>query len=121
MKSDYNALQMVRSAMVLGLVLMLVACGSARRSEPIVGPMKMTDASVQRGKILFDMHCFKCHTQGAGGMAPALNDKPLPRALIRFQIRQGLGTMPAFSKQDLSDRDVEAILDYMVALRHHGD
>lgn len=98
----------------------LAACGSVRRGEPIAGPMQLTDASVQRGRTLFDAHCYKCHTQGEGGMGPIINDKPLPKFLMRFQVRHGLGTMPAFSDKDLSDRELEDILNYLVALRHHG-
>lgn len=102
------------------VVLMLAACGSARRSEPIAGPMRLDDPSVQRGKLLFDTHCYKCHAQGEGGLGPAINDKPLPRFLMRFQTRHGLGTMPSFSEQQIGDRELEDILNYIVALRHHG-
>jgi mono/diheme cytochrome c family protein len=107
-------------ASVLLAVLALSSCGSARRSEPVTGPMKMEEESVRRGKLLYDAHCYKCHVQGEGGMAPALNDKPLPRFLMHFQSRHGLGAMPAFSEKEISDRELEDILNYLVALRRHG-
>jgi mono/diheme cytochrome c family protein len=105
------------SAAVVALVL--VACGSARRGEPIVGAMNLDDPAIRHGRLLFDTYCYKCHTEGEGGMGPIINDKPLPKFLMRFQVRHGLGTMPAFSKEQISDRDLEDILNYLVALRHH--
>lgn len=107
-------------AVILLVLVALSACGTARRGEPIAGPMRLDDPSVQRGKLLFDTHCYKCHAQGEGGMAPAINDKPLPRFLMRFQTRHGLGTMPSFSDKEIGDRELEDILNYIVALRQHG-
>lgn len=54
-------------------------------------------------------------------MGPILNDKPLPQFLMRFQTRHGPGTMPAFSDKENSDRELEDILNYLVALRRHGE
>ena len=51
----------------------------------------------------------------------AINDKPIPRPVMKLQIRQGvLGTMPSFSEKELSDQQVELILDYVDALQQHG-
>lgn len=97
----------------------LAACYPIRRAEPIVGPMKLTDASLQRGRLLYDHHCYKCHTEGEGGLGPIINDKPLPEFLMRLQIRAGLGAMPGFSKEQISDEEVDEIVKYLVALRHH--
>jgi mono/diheme cytochrome c family protein len=82
--------------------------------------MSLADASVQRGRTLYETHCYKCHTQGEGGMGPIINDKPLPKFLMRFQVRHGLGTMPSFSEKEISDAELDDILNYVVALRHHG-
>jgi mono/diheme cytochrome c family protein len=100
-------------------VMLMAACSATKRGEPAVGPMRMSDASIKAGEKLYNMHCYKCHTMGAGGLGPSLNDKPLPRFLIRLQIRHGLGVMPAFSEQQLSDQQVEEIIDYVIAMRHH--
>ena len=107
------------TAVGVGLML-LSACAPARRAEPIVGPMTNVEASVKRGEQLYNMHCYQCHTAGEGGLGPSLNDKPLPRFAIHLQTRHGLGVMPGFSEQQLSDRQVSDIADYLVALRHHG-
>jgi mono/diheme cytochrome c family protein len=53
-------------------------------------------------------------------MGPSINDKPLPKFLMRFQIRHGLGVMPAFSDKQISDSELNDIVNYLTALRHHG-
>jgi mono/diheme cytochrome c family protein len=96
---------------------LLVAC-SARRSEPLRGPLPMSDAT-WRGHVAFDRHCDKCHQGGEGGLGPALNDKRLPDFAVRFQVRRGLGAMPAFSREQLPDDELNDILCYLKALRNH--
>lgn len=100
-------------------IVVLSGCGPTRNSGPVVTTVPLTDASVKRGKEVFDTNCYSCHLQGEGGMAPALNNKPLPKFLIKFQVRNGLGEMPAFPEQDISDSELEDLANYVVALRQH--
>jgi mono/diheme cytochrome c family protein len=100
------------------IVTIAAGCSSARRGEPIVGPLTFNDPAIQRGRIGFERYCYRCHTQGEGGMGPIINDKPLPKFLMRFQVRHGLGVMPAFSPQVINDQELDDILNYIVALRH---
>ncbi len=51
----------------------------------------------------------------AGKDAP--NDKPLPELAIRTQIRTGVGAMPSFDESWLTDDEVDAIAEYVQALR----
>jgi mono/diheme cytochrome c family protein len=95
------------------------SCGSARRSMPIAGPMMNLTAEQQAGQVAFQRFCHRCHPHGEAGLAPALNNKPIPGWLIRFQIRHGLGAMPAFSEDVISDEEVDQIIAYAVALRRH--
>jgi len=104
-----------RVLFIVGLLLAVAAC-SARRGEPVVGPLALDD-HLKRGQQLFDQHCYKCHTKGEGGMGPIINDKPLPKFLMRTQVRVGMGTMPNFGPKQISDDDLDALLDYIVALR----
>ncbi len=107
-----------RKGILIAILIALISLGcSPTRDEPFVTEMNITDASVQRGKVVFDAHCYSCHLQGQGGMAPALNNKPLPRFLIRFQVRHGLGSMPAFSEEKISDSQLEDLANYVSALR----
>ena len=101
----------------IGIVFWLIACGSARRGEPLVGPHAITDSTVSLGQRAFFSHCSTCHPGGEKGLGPALNDKPLPGWLIRFQVRNGLGRMPAFSGDALPGSELNAIVEYMGWLR----
>ncbi len=105
---------------LIGTVLLVSGCGSAPRGESIVGPLSVSDASVQRGRVLYDQHCYKCHGEGEGALAPALNDKPLPKCLIRLQVRHGLGVMPPMSDQEIDDQQLQDIVNYVVALRNRS-
>jgi mono/diheme cytochrome c family protein len=104
--------------LVLAVAALASAC-NARRGEPIVGPLALDD-HLKQGQHGFDRYCYKCHTKGEGGMGPIINDKPLPKFLMRTQVRVGMGTMPSFSKNQISEEELDAILDYIVALRRAG-
>jgi mono/diheme cytochrome c family protein len=98
----------------------LASCGSARRSEPIAGPLTLDDPVLIRGEQAFAVHCNACHPRGEAGMGPALNNRPVPTWAIRLQVRAGLGVMPAFSRDEIPPDELDALLRYMMALRRHG-
>jgi mono/diheme cytochrome c family protein len=103
----------------LACLLLAAACsGSSPASEPLAGPPALA-AEEQHGERVFMRHCQACHPGGEAGLAPGIADKPLPRALMRLQVRAGVGAMPAFSKEELPARDLDALLDYVAALRRH--
>lgn len=103
--------------LVLVLLAVLAACGSPRRSEPIGGPLPLATTQVRDGERVFMAHCYQCHPNGEAGLGPAINNKPLPAFLIRFQVRHGLGAMPAFDESLLPDDDLDALLQYLHALK----
>jgi mono/diheme cytochrome c family protein len=106
--------------LVLACSLWVLGCGSARRGEPLVGALPVTSPAVEHGRQVFMTHCHQCHPGGEAGVGPAINDKPLPGFLIRLQVRNGLGAMPAFSPQELSPDEMGALIAYLKALRRHG-
>jgi mono/diheme cytochrome c family protein len=110
----------VLAGLVITLLLLQAGCGSARRSEPIAGPLKIDSPAVKNGQKIFMEHCNQCHPQGETGLGPALNNKPLPGFMVRFQVRKGLGAMPAFSKKEISDEQLNEMLEYIRAMRRHG-
>lgn len=111
------------SLRLLAAALLIVAtgCGSARRSEPIAGPMPLASEAVAHGQLVFAQHCHMCHPGGEGGLGPALNDKPVPGFLIKTQVRWGMGDMPSFSEEHIPSDDLDALVRYMAALRGHRD
>ena len=102
---------------VCAAALAPVGCGPKRRDEPFTERLSPDDPRVASGQRVFSQHCYQCHPGGAAGLGPGLNDKPLPVALIKTQVRQGLGTMPAFSKGEIDDAQLEDLMRYLKALR----
>jgi len=99
------------------LVFAIAACGKTQRGEPRAPELRPATVEVAQGESLFRKFCYQCHPNGAGGLGPAINDKPLPELAIRTQIRKGVGAMPAFGPDWLNDREVAAIAEYVQALR----
>lgn len=113
---------MMRTWLSIGLVagaVLALSC-SARRSEPLVGPLPLSSPEIAEGRKVFMAHCHQCHPGGEAGLGPALNNKPLPAFAVRIQVRQGFGAMPAFHRDEISETDLDALLAYLKALRRHG-
>lgn len=110
----------MKEVALMMFVLLLTACGSARRGEPIVGPLPVVSAEIREGHILYMKHCQQCHPGGEAGLGPALTDKPLPAFLMRIQVRHGFGAMPAFSEDEISPTELEDLLGYLKELRRHS-
>jgi mono/diheme cytochrome c family protein len=106
-------------AVPLCLSVLLSACG-ARRSEPLRGPLDLSDRRVAHGQEVYMARCDKCHPGGDAGLGPAINNKPLPGFLVRYQARHGMGAMPAFSQQEIPAPDLDDVIAYLKALRHNG-
>ena len=97
----------------------MLSC-SARRSEPVVGPLPLSSPEIAEGRKVFMMHCHQCHPGGEAGLGPAINNKPLPAFAIRMQIRYGFRAMPAFYSDEISETELDALVTYLKALRRHG-
>lgn len=107
----------VRAAVLVCGLLAVAACGSARRGVPLTGHGEPPTAELQLGQRVFARYCHQCHPGGAGGLGPALNNKPLPGWLIKFQVRNGLGAMPAFPSRVLPGEELNAMVRYLKWLR----
>ncbi len=91
-------------------------CGTARRGAAVTEPQQQT-VQVRLGERVFDATCNGCHPGGTAGIGVALNNKPLPGWLIRFQVRNGVGAMPAFSEEAVSAAELDALVAYLQWLR----
>jgi len=105
------------ACMILGSCLVIIGCGSPKRDEPDRPAFVPATETIARGEKVFKQQCDYCHPGGGAGLGPALNNKPAPAFAIRFQIRHGLGAMPAFDSTRIPEADVRAIADYLLALR----
>lgn len=86
------------------------------------------DADSLDGKALFRAKCGVCHLQGGGGTwmlgrrlgeAQALLEsrKELPAPLVKYVARNGINSMPRFTRVELQDAELEAIARYLSAPR----
>ncbi len=110
------------AAAILVAGAVAAGCTSQTSSPPFAGRAPQLDtASKRHGEVLFMRNCNQCHPGGAGGLGPALNNKPAPAAAIKLVIRVGPGEMPSFGESFMSDGEVDAVADYVVALREADD
>jgi mono/diheme cytochrome c family protein len=100
----------------LAIVITSSACHSVRRGEPFVGAMQL-NSKQERGRVVFQQRCHQCHPNGEAGLGPALNNKPAPVFLMKTQVRLGLGAMPPFDEHFISERDLDDLMSYVMALR----
>jgi mono/diheme cytochrome c family protein len=113
--------------MVIGIVILvllscapflLAGCGLVRRDVTTSEAVAIERELVEQGKKVFMTYCHQCHPGGEAGVGPGLNNKPLPRFLIKLQVRQGFGAMPAFSEETIDDFKLEALITYLFRLRN---
>lgn len=102
---------------VITLVFSTVVSCSTRRSLPLEGPLTLNERE-QAGEKVFMEHCQRCHPHGEAGLGPAIN--PAPSFGKRFQIRHGLGVMPAFDEKHISDQELDDVVSYLKALKKNS-
>jgi mono/diheme cytochrome c family protein len=108
----------VAMSVFVAVVVVCVGCATPQRRPPL-GPARGLTGQAAEGQVAFMEKCTRCHPGGEAGLGPALNNKPFPDFLKRFQVRHGLGVMPHFEKEELSDTQLDAILDYLKALHEN--
>ena len=118
MEGNKEKVKRAAKGMALGILFAfsLMAC-AVPENTPHAEPLSMPTKELENGRILFNQHCATCHPEGMAGVGLAIINKPLPASLIRFQIRNGVGVMPGFDEDVLSDEQVEHIAEYLVYLR----
>lgn len=108
----------LKSTFILPTVIFFIATAtincSTRRSLPLKGPLTLT-AHEKSGEKVFMEHCQRCHPHGEAGLGPAIN--PAPAFGKRFQIRHGMGVMPAFDEEHISDKELDQVVSYLKALK----
>lgn len=98
----------------LGIFLFIITMGcNARMVPPGEGILLVQSEEARKGQKLFMQFCNKCHPAGLAGLGPSIIDKPLPGFLIKFQVRKGLGVMPAFSKKQISKEELNNLVTYI--------
>lgn len=107
------------ACLIVAIIFTLAEACSSRRSEPLRGSLELSNDRVKNGHVLYMEHCQKCHPQGEGGLAPAINSNLAPGFIKRFQMRHGLGVMPSFKDDEISDEQLKDISKYLKALKRN--
>ncbi|MEC9483715.1 MAG: cytochrome c [Halomonas sp.] len=117
MMPSFHKRALVSIAGLVALVLLVVACAPAYRGTPTLEPLDIEEPEVALGQEVFFANCHQCHTGGSKSLGLGITNKPLPDWAIRFQVRNGIGQMPAFSEDEISDNELNALIAYLNALR----
>ena len=100
-------------------LLIFIASCAVRRSEPVKQRSFNPSGEVAHGEKIFMSYCHKCHPSGEAGLGPAINSNPAPMFIKKFQVRHGLGVMPAFRQDELSKSDLDAVAKYLKAWKKY--
>jgi mono/diheme cytochrome c family protein len=110
---------MTRRLLAPALAVALTACAPVYDGTAILGPLDTSNPEIAVGERVFALHCQQCHPNASAGLGPGITNKPLPSWAIRLQVRHGLGQMPAFPEEEISDAELDAVVAYIHALREH--
>ena len=106
--------------LVIIVVIITVASCAIRRSEPVKQRnFVAANAEVAHGEQVYMSYCHKCHPSGESGLGPSINSSPAPNFLKKFQVRHGLGVMPSFKKDELSQKDLHDIVKFISAWKSY--
>ncbi len=88
-------------------------------------PVLHHNGDLTRGRVVYEENCQACHSAtgdgaaaGFGWLAPSLRQSTPVQ--VAEAVRVGPGIMPQFPASELSDRDVDALVGYVMAL-HRPD
>ena len=111
---------LVLGILLLSTSLLMMNSCSVRRAEPLTGKSFVpSNERIANGQRIFMANCNKCHPGGEGGLGPSINGNPAPQLIKRFQMRHGLGVMPAFKKDAITKKDLHDISKYLHASKNY--
>lgn len=96
--------------------IVLAAGCSSQMKPPGQDSMQGQSEKVMKGQEVFMKNCNTCHPAGRKGLGPAIANKPIPGFMIRYQVRKGLGVMPPFDKQHLSEEEMDQLVAFIKEL-----
>ncbi|MFH1140587.1 MAG: cytochrome c, partial [Chloroflexota bacterium] len=125
-----NRVHMLGIAILVGSAVLGLALGyglvqwenSARGSAPATEVASATPTPtswagadlVRLGQGAYETFCNACHPGGNRGIGPAV--RGLEKDAFNTAVRQGRGTMPAYSPDKLSDEQLQAMYAYVASL-----
>lgn len=106
----------MKKILIILIIATMAACGT-KLMLPSDGDQMVQAESLKSGQEAFMESCHRCHPAGNAGLGPSIINKPLPGFLMKFQVRQGLGVMPSFDKEHLSEEKLDDLIAYIRELR----
>lgn len=94
----------------------------------LTNPLPRNQATLVRGKKIFNIYCIACHGERGYGDGPIVNPFPIPKSLqsedmlrwkdghIYYVITKGQGVMPSYAQQ-IQPEDRWAVIHYVRALQ----
>lgn len=121
MRSQFSARERATAIGTLAVMLLSLCCFR----EVLAAD---TSTRLSLGKEVFDRKCTACHGEGpdkSGTVALAVRDGAsqspliekrtnLSREVIVYFVRNGVSVMPPYRKTELSDRELDQLVDYLV-------
>lgn len=88
-----------------------VGCGSTNSAATAALPAGVAST----GQALYATHCASCHgASAAGGAGPDIRNES--SASVQSAVRNGKGSMPAFSTSTLSDQSLADVIAFVDTL-----
>lgn len=113
-------------SLLLAGLLLLAACGGAEEIPPAPAPAPVTPApapvtlapapvtpAVTGSQLYVEKGCAVCHGQNAEGTSIAPSLPGHNAGQVKGQVRNPLGTMPRSSPEQISDDELEKIIDFI--------
>jgi mono/diheme cytochrome c family protein len=110
---------MRRLSLFAAALLALAGCAADREPAETVA-VEMTKERLAEGRQVFVRFCQTCHPAGRTGVGPRLEGRPLPAPIVRNRVRNGMGAMPAFGTDTISDDELDSIVAYVISLSRTG-
>ncbi|HEX5242577.1 MAG TPA: cytochrome c [Tepidisphaeraceae bacterium] len=108
----------IAGAIAMVTTIFSTGCASSRRDALVARQVNVSNRQLEIGQRVFMAECNQCHPGGAAGLGPAINNKPIPGFVLRFQVRHGLGAMPKFDHSQISSQALTDLVLYVKTLRH---
>ena len=102
------------------LLLAMIGCSAPGAQQTTLKPVQLSTEEERHGQVLFAKYCHSCHPDGAAGLGPSITAMPAPNFLKRTQVRAGMGEMPAFHDDKISDEELDAIIAFLETTDDQG-
>jgi len=74
--------------------------------------------TTSKGQAIFMRYCNTCHPGGERGVGPSLITRNEGAEEIKAVVRHGKAQMPGFGAKVISDDDLNALVDYVIGMKH---